>query len=52
MNSAPGGLPQVIWLVRVYDRVGTFTVAGAQDTPPDDVVPAVAAAMAADDPGK
>ena len=51
MTSAPGGLPQVIWLVRVDDRVGTFTVAGAQDTPPDDVVQAVAAAMAADDPG-
>ena len=49
---APVDLPQVIWLVRVDDRVGTFTVAGAQDTPPDDVVPAVAAAMAADDPGK
>ena len=51
MSSAPGDLPQVIWLVRVDDRVGTFTVAGGQDTPPDDVVQAVAAAMAADDPG-
>ena len=52
MSAAPGDLPQVIWLTRVDDRVGTFTVAGAQDTPPDDLVPSVAAAMVADDPGK
>ena len=49
MNSSPGDLPQVIWMTRVDDRVGTFTVAGAQDTPPEELVPAVAAAMVADD---
>jgi hypothetical protein len=49
-GTPKGDDPQLIWLVQVDDRVGILTVVGIQDTPPDDVVPSVAAAMAADDP--
>ena len=49
-GTAKGDDPQLIWLVKVADRVGILTVVGVQDTPPDDVVPSVARAMAADDP--
>ena len=49
-GTAKGDDPQLIWLVKVADRVGILTVVGIQDTPPDDVVPSVARAMAADDP--